>query len=170
MIGVPQIVVLLVAAQRLAELVLARRNTRALLAQGGVEYGRGHYPLFVLLHAGWLVAIFTLVPAEAPVSWALLAVFVLLQAGRLWVIASLGPFWTTRIVSLPGAPLVRRGPFRWVRHPNYLVVAGELAVLPLAFGAWELAVVFSLLNLPLTAWRIHVEDAALAQTARRASP
>jgi methyltransferase len=85
-----------------------------------------------------------------------------LQAARLWVLASLGRFWTTRIVILPGAPLVRRGPYRYLRHPNYLVVAAEIAVLPLVFGAWGIALVFSLLNLVLLIQRIRVEDAALA--------
>ncbi len=163
--GLPQIVVLLVAVQRLGELVLARRNTRRLMARGAVEVGRGHYPLFVLLHGGWLVALFVATPADAPVSWPLLALFVVLQGLRVWVVASLGPFWTTRIVTLPGAPLVRRGPYRWVRHPNYLVVIGEIAVLPLAFGQVGLAVVFSVLNLALLAWRIRLENGVLAERA-----
>lgn len=163
--GLPQIVVLLVVVQRLGELVLARRNTRRLMARGAVEVGRGHYPLFVLLHGGWLVALFVATPAEAAVSWPLLALFVVFQGLRVWVVASLGPFWTTRIVTLPGAPLVRRGPYRWVRHPNYLVVIGEIAVLPLAFGLVGLAVVFSALNLALLAWRVRLENGALAQRA-----
>lgn len=168
-VGLPHLVFLLVAAQRLLELVLARRNTRRLLAQGAVEIGAGHYPLFVLLHAGWLAALVLTVPADAPVSWPLLTLFVLLQAGRVWVVASLGRFWTTRIVTLPGAPLVRRGPFRFVRHPNYLVVTGEIAVLPLAFGAWEIALVFSVLNAALLFHRIRVEERALAPR-RAAAP
>jgi methyltransferase len=163
------IVVALVAAERLAELALARRNTRALLRQGAVESGRGHYPLLVLLHAAWLGALLLLVPGDAPVVWPWLALFVALQAARLWVIWSLGPWWTTRIVSLPGAPLVRRGPYRLMRHPNYAVVAAEIAVLPLAFAAWPLALVFSLLNAVLLAWRVAVEERALAQR-RRALP
>ena len=160
--GWPQVIVLLVAAQRLAELVLARRNTRRLLAEGAREVGAAHYPLFVGLHAGWLVLLFVATPADAPVNLWLLALFVLLQAGRVWVIATLGRFWTTRIVTLPGAPLVHGGPFRWVRHPNYLVVAGELAVLPLVFGEWWIAVLATALNLPLTLHRIRVEDSALS--------
>jgi methyltransferase len=156
------VVVALVAAQRLGELVHAARNTRALLRRGAVESGRGHYPLFVLLHAAWLAALLLFVPADAPPSLPLLAVFVMLQGLRLWVVLSLGPWWTTRVVSLPGAPLVRRGPYRWLRHPNYVVVAAEIAVLPLAFGAWRLALVFSLLNAALLAWRIAVEEKALA--------
>lgn len=160
--GWPQLIVLLVAAQRLGELVLANRNTARLLARGAVEMGAGHYPLFPLLHGSWLLALLLLVPAQAPIHAGLLLLFLLLQAGRVWVIATLGRFWTTRIITLPGAPLVRRGPFRLVRHPNYLIVAGEIAVLPLALGAWELALLFSLLNAALLAYRIRVEEAALA--------
>jgi methyltransferase len=156
-----QIVVLIVALQRLAELAYGRRNTRRLLAAGGREIGAGHYPVLVLLHSAWLLALFTLVPAEAPVNLWLLGLFVALQAGRLWVIASLGPYWTTRIVTLPNAPLVRRGPYRFWRHPNYVIVAAEIAVLPLAFGAWQIAVVSSLVNLPLLAHRIRIENTAL---------
>lgn len=151
-----------VACVRLGELWLARRNTRALLAAGAVERGSGHYPLIVAVHAGWLAAIALLVPRSAEVSWPLIAVFVALQALRVWVLASLGRFWTTRIITLPGAPLVRRGPYRFVRHPNYLLVAAEIAVLPLAFGAWEVALVFSVLNAGVLAWRIRLENEALA--------
>ena len=160
-LGLPQAILLLVAAQRLAELVLARRNARRLLADGGIEHGAGGYPLLVLLHAAWLVALFVFVPPDAAVSWPLIAVYLLLQAARVWVIASLGRFWTTRVITLPDAPLVRRGPYRWLRHPNYLVVAGEIAVLPLAFGAWELALGFSLANAVLLAERIRIEERAL---------
>jgi len=160
-VSLPQIVVLLVAAQRLAELAYARRNARRLLAQGGIEAGAAHYPLFVLLHGGWLIALFLAVPADAPTSWPLLGVFLLLQLGRLWVIATLGRFWTTRIITLPGAPLVRTGPYRLCRHPNYAIVAAEIAILPLAFGAWQIALAFTLPNLALLAWRIRVEEAAL---------
>jgi methyltransferase len=145
----------------LAELAYARRNTRRLLAAGGREAGAGHYPFLVLLHGAWLLVLFTLVPAEAPVNSWLLGFFVVLQAGRLWVIASLGPFWTTRIVTLANTPLVRRGPYRILRHPNYAIVAAEIAVLPLAFGAWQIALGFSLANLPLLAHRIRIENAAL---------
>lgn len=160
-LGAPHIILLLVAAQRLLELALAKRNTARLLAQGAREVGAGHYPLFVLLHGGWLLTLFLVVPADAPINLWLLALFALLQAGRVWVIVTLGRFWTTRIITLPNAPLVRRGPFRWVRHPNYLIVAGELAVLPLMFGQVWLALLFSVLNLPLTSHRVAVENAAL---------
>jgi len=162
-LGWPQIVVLAVAAQRLGELLYAQRNTRRLLAAGAQEIGAGHYPLFILLHGGWLVAIFIAVPADAPVDRWLLALFVLLQIGRLWIVATLGRFWTTRIITLPGQPLVKRGPYRFSRHPNYLVVTGEIAILPLAFGAWIIALAFSLANAALLWHRISVEERALAE-------
>jgi methyltransferase len=163
-----QAVVLLVALQRLAELAFARRNARRLIAAGGIEVGAGHYPLLIAVHAGWLAALFFLVPDGAAVNWWLLGLYGLLQLARLWVVASLGRFWTTRIITLPGAPLVRRGPYRYLRHPNYLVVVAEIAVLPLAFGAWQTALVFSLLNGAVLAWRIQVENQVLA--ARRSLP
>jgi methyltransferase len=155
------IVVALVALQRLGELNYAARNTRHLKQCGAVEYGRGHYPLLIALHAAWLLAIVVFVPAEAAINWLPLGLFILLQAARLWIVATLGAYWTTRIISLPGTPLVRRGPYRLMRHPNYVVVIGEIALLPLAFGAWPIAVAFSILNLTLLAWRKRVEDEAL---------
>jgi methyltransferase len=149
-----------VTLQRLAELVVARRNTRALLARGAHEVAPGHYPLIVAVHTFWLAALWWLAPGK-PVFWPLIALFVLLQAARLWVLATLGERWTTRIIILPGAPLVTGGPFRWVRHPNYAVVIGEIAVLPLAFGLWIVAILFSLLNLAVLAVRIKAENRAL---------
>ncbi len=163
MIGVPQIVALLVAAQRLGELAYARRNTRRLMAAGGVEHGARHYPLIVALHGGWLAALFALVPPEAPPDWRLLGGYGLLQLARLWIVVSLGDRWTTRVIALPGAPRVRRGPYRFLRHPNYLVVAVEIPLLPLAFGAWQIALGFGLANLALLAHRIRIEERALAE-------
>ena len=162
------IILFLVAAQRLIEVVYAERNTRALLARGAVEVGRAHYPLIVVLHAAWLTAIVLLLPADAVIHWWALALFIALQLVRVWVLLTLGPFWTTRIITLDAAPLVRKGPYRFVRHPNYLVVAGEIAALPLAFGEVGVAIVFTLLNAAMLAWRIRQEDQALA--ARRALP
>jgi methyltransferase len=156
-------VIALVALQRLAELAVSKRNTKRLLADGGHEAGRAHYPWLIGLHVLWLVALVATVdPATRPNFW-LLGFFVLLQLARAWVLVSLGSRWTTRIVVLPDAPLVTRGPYRYVRHPNYAVVAGEIAVLPLAFGAWQVAVVFSVLNGLLLAHRIRVEDRALGR-------
>jgi methyltransferase len=152
----------LVVLQRLAELVLAARNTGRLRAAGAFEIDARGYPAFVLLHGGWLLSLALLVPATAPAYWPLLALYAVLQLGRVWIIASLGRHWTTRLIVLPGAPLVRRGPYRFVRHPNYLIVAAEIAVLPLAFGAVAIAVVFSIANLLLVVRRIAIEERALA--------
>ena len=126
-----------------------------------MEIGASHYPLIVVLHTAWLLAVLWLLPPDLEISWPWLAVFVLLQAARIWVIASLGPYWTTRIISVPGAPLVRRGPYRFVRHPNYLVVAGEILVLPLAFHEIAVAIFFSLANAAILFWRIREEETGL---------
>ena len=152
----------LVLLQRVVELVWAHRNTAQLRQMGGVEVDAVGYPYFVLLHAGWLVSLALFVPAAAQPVWLLLALFALLQLGRLWVISSLGQYWTTRILTLPGAPLVQTGPFRWFRHPNYLVVIAEIAVLPLAFGAVAIAALFSAVNLMLIVRRIRIEESVLA--------
>jgi methyltransferase len=154
-------ILVLVALQRLIEIQYANRNTRALLARGAIEAGRGHYPLIVALHAAWLVGILITLPAEPVISWPLIGIFVLLQAARVWVIASLGPYWTTRIIVLKDAPLVRRGPYKFLRHPNYVVVALEIAVLPLAFGEIWIALVFSILNASVLFLRIQEEERTL---------
>lgn len=154
------LILALVTLQRLAELILAGRNTKALLARGAYEVAPGHYPLIVAVHTLWLAALWWLAPGR-PVSWLLIALFLVLQAGRLWVLATLGPRWTTRIIVLPGAPLVSGGPYRFISHPNYVIVAAEIAVLPLAFGLWEVALLFSLLNAAALAVRIRAEEKAL---------
>jgi methyltransferase len=159
------VIVLLVAAQRLAELVVARRNTAALLERGAVEHGRRHYPLIVLLHTAWLASLPLVVAADRwPDPW-LLGLYVALQPLRVWTIASLAGRWTTRVLVLPGQPPVRRGPYQWLRHPNYLIVAAEIALLPLAFGAWGHAILFSALNALILRHRIGVENEAWAGTA-----
>lgn len=160
-LGAAHAILALVVLQRLAELWLANRNTRALITAGGMEHGASHYPLFILLHGGWLVALLVAVPVDAALNWPLLALFLALQLGRVWVIRTLGRYWTTRVITIADAPLVSHGPFRWVRHPNYLVVALEIPVLPLAFGLWEIAAVFTVLNLGLLAYRIRFEDQVL---------
>ena len=156
------ILVALIVLQRLAELAISRTNTRRLLAEGGIEHGVRHYPLMVALHVAWFASLIVFVPADAPLNPFLFVVFLVLQAGRVWVIAALGRHWTTRVITVPGAPLVKRGPYRWLRHPNYLVVAAEIAVVPLIAGAWEMAVAFSVANAALLWHRIRVENAALA--------
>ena len=164
------IIVALVALQRLAELVYAEHNTRALKARGAVEIGRAHYPLIVLLHAAWLVAVVFVLPDDLHINWILIGVFAVLQGLRVWVLATLGPYWTTRIITLKDAPLVRKGPYRFVRHPNYLVVSAEILVLPLAFREWWVAAVFTVLNAAMLAWRIRQENRALSTRRELADP
>lgn len=159
------VILSLVTAQRVGELVLARRNTRRLLARGAVEAGAGHYPFIVALHAAWLIGLWLLAWDRSLNLW-FLAIFIGLQAARVWVIASLGDRWTTRIITLPGEPLIRRGPYRFVSHPNYLVVAAEILVLPLAFGLAWFALIFSLLNIAMMAVRISSEAQALKAAPR----
>ena len=161
MIWIAYAIIALVVLQRAGELMLANRNTQRLKARGAVEIGAEHYRLIVLLHMAWLMAVLWLLPAPLVIYWGWIAVFVLLQAARVWVIASLGPYWTTRIISVPGVPLVKRGPYRFVRHPNYLVVAGEILVLPLAFGEIWVAILFSLANAAILYWRIRQEETGL---------
>ena len=151
-----------VIAQRLVELWYAQKNTRALLARGAVEIGQAHYRLFVALHSAWLLAIVIALPRPVAVNWLALAGYIVLECLRVWTMISLGPYWTTRIVSLPNAPLVHRGPYRLVRHPNYLIVAGEIALLPLVFQEVWVMMIFSLLNAALLIWRIRQEETALA--------
>ncbi len=158
--SLPYVIMALVTLQRLGELIIASRNTRALRARGAIEIGQGHYPAMVTMHAAWLVALWLSVGGQA-VNLPLLGVFAILQALRIWVLATLGGRWTTRIIVLPGAPLVTGGPFRFLRHPNYCVVVGEIAVLPLVFGLTWIAVLFSLLNAAMLWVRIGAEARAL---------
>ncbi|WP_332659555.1 isoprenylcysteine carboxyl methyltransferase family protein [Brevundimonas sp.] len=157
------LVIGLVAAQRLWELGLAGRNTKRLIAEGAVEVGADHYPLFIVLHASWLAAIAVFTPWTTVPDARWMALYVALQFGRLWVITTLGRFWTTRIVTLPGAPLRTGGPYRFIRHPNYVVASLEILVLPLAFGQVWIALVWSIANALLVAWRIRIEDRALEE-------
>jgi methyltransferase len=160
--GVTPAVLLLgaVAAERLAELWLARRNTAALLAKGACEFAPRHYPAIVLFHALWLASLWFFGWAN-PLSSIWLAIFLALQVLRIWILTTLGPRWTTRIIVLPGAPLVASGPYRFLSHPNYFVVIGEIAVLPLCLGLPWLALVFSAANAVLLSIRIRAENTAL---------
>jgi methyltransferase len=151
----------LVLAQRGGELILARANTSRLRRRGGCEIDRAGYKWFIVVHTAWFAALAATVPAATLPNWPLLALFGLLQLGRVWVIASLGRRWTTRLIVVPGAPLVASGPYRWFRHPNYLIVAAETAILPLAFAAVAIAAGFLACNALLIARRIRLEDAAL---------
>lgn len=161
--------VAVIAVQRLLELVLARRNERKARARGAVERGEGHYPLIVGLHSLWLVS--TLVEGlvrgpEAPFFWPVaLALFLLVQPLRYWAIFSLGPYWNTKILVVPGAKVVAGGPYRYVSHPNYVVVVVEILTFPLIFGAWWTALVFTALNAAVLYVRIREENRALRELA-----
>lgn len=152
---------LFVAAQRCAELLYARANTRRALAAGGKEIAAQQYPWIVALHAAWLAAMLLFIPRSAEPNFWLLGIYLLLQLARIWSIASLGHYWTTRIITFPERPLIARGPYRYLRHPNYAIVACEIAVVPLVFGAWQIATLFSALDAIALIARIRAENPAL---------
>jgi methyltransferase len=154
------VILSLVSLQRLVELYIAHRNTRRLLERGGFEVGSGHYPAIVALHALWLVGLWYFA-WSLPVSWPWIFGYLVLEAARGWIIAALGSRWTTRIIVMPDEPLVESGPYKYFRHPNYMVVAGEIFILPMAFGLWWYALIFAAANGLLLYWRIKSEDEAL---------
>jgi methyltransferase len=156
-----EIILALVTLQRAGELVVARRNTRNLMARGAVEIAPGHYPLVVAMHAGWLISLWAF-GHDQPVNAIALAVYLVLQCFRCWIFRTLGARWTTRIIVVPGEPLVSAGPYRYLSHPNYAVVAGEIAVLPLALALPLVAIIFTVLNAIVLAIRIRAENRALA--------
>ncbi|MGH7012339.1 MAG: isoprenylcysteine carboxyl methyltransferase family protein [Caulobacteraceae bacterium] len=151
-----------VSLQRACELLLAWRNTKRLRAKGAYEVGSSHYPFIVVLHGAWLAGLW-LLGWDRALSPVWVGAYVALQAARFWILASLGGRWTTRILILPGAPLVKKGPYRYLRHPNYLIVAGEIAVAPMALGLDLFAVIFTALNAVAVAVRIKIEDRALRE-------
>ncbi|MFJ5925886.1 isoprenylcysteine carboxyl methyltransferase family protein [Kitasatospora sp. NPDC092948] len=160
------VLVALVAVERLAELLVARRNAAWSLARGGVEYGRRHYPPMVALHTGLLLGCLLEVqwagrPFVPPLGWPMLALALAAQGLRWWCIGVLGPRWNTRVIVVPGLPLVTGGPYRWLRHPNYLAVVMEGFALPLVHTAWVTALGFLVLNSLLLATRLRCEEAAL---------
>lgn len=161
-IGPPQLAALLVLAQRAAEEVHSARNTRALLAAGASEAGRSYYPVVATAHLAWIASLFFLIPASASLSYMLIGLFLALQAVRYWIIGTLGRFWTHRIITLPGGPIEQRGPYKFVRHPNYVVTIAETFLLPTAFGAWPLAVIMTAIWSAVLAYKIELEDAALS--------
>jgi methyltransferase len=164
--GWPQAVALLVLLQRGAEELYSARNTRALLAEGATEQGASYYPVVAVTHLAWIASIFCLIPPEAGISKGLAALYVALQAIRYWVISNLGRYWTHRIITLPGAPIVRTGPHGLIRHPNYAVTIAETFLLPTVFGAWALGLIMMSVWTAVLAYKIELEDQALA--ARRA--
>jgi methyltransferase len=156
----PILILVFVTVQRIVELIIARRNTTTLLQQGGREIGAEHYPLIVGFHSAWITTLWFGALGQN-VIWPWVAIFAVLQALRIWVLATLGPRWTTRIIITPEKPLVVGGPFRFFKHPNYMVVAVEIFVLPLAFGLYRLALVGGIINLCILAYRIRIEEKAL---------
>ena len=157
----PHIAILsFVTTQRLIELPIARANTARLIVAGGREVAPGHYPAIVALHAAWLASLWWFALGR-PIAIPLLILFGLVELARIWVLRSLGNRWTTRIIVVPGEKLVARGPYRFISHPNYAVVVAEIALLPMVFGLWQIAVIFSLLNLIILSIRIRAENDAL---------
>ncbi len=154
------IILSLVTLQRLVELFIARRNTKRLLANGGVEVSAGQYPLIVIFHALWLAGLWYFVWGH-DVSWPWIFAYLVLQAARGWIIAALGSRWTTRIIVVPGETLSAAGPYKYFRHPNYMIVAAEIFILPMVFGLWWYALLFGSINLALLYYRIREEEAAL---------
>jgi methyltransferase len=161
--GVPQIAALLLLLQRGLEELYSARNTARLIADGGREAGRDYYPVVAITHLGWIAAIFLLIPAAAAVFWPLLVLYLALQVVRYWVIATLGRYWTHRIITLQRAPIVRAGPYQYLRHPNYAVTIAETFLLPLVFGEAAIAVIFGCIWSAVLYYKILLEDAALAE-------
>lgn len=154
------LILALVTLQRLGELVISRYNTRRLLAQGAIEIAPGHYPFVVMIHAVWLTTLW--IWGRQDVNLVALSIFILLQPLRVWVLATLGSRWTTRIIVLPNAPMVTSGPYRYLSHPNYAIVAAEIAILPLALHLVLIASIFTVLNALVLVIRIRAESRALA--------
>jgi len=162
LIGPPQIAAVAILLQRGAEELYSQRNTRRLIAAGGHEEGRAYYPVVAVTHLAWIASVFFLIPAAAPIVWPAAMLFLLLQVVRYWIIASLGRYWTHRIITLDGAPIVRRGPYRSVSHPNYAVTYAETFLLPLAFGATALAFIMTAVWFVVIRYKLVLEDRALA--------
>jgi methyltransferase len=160
-VSTAEIILTLVTLQRLCELVIAATNTRRLMARGATEVAAGHYPLLVMTHVAWLIALW-LWGRDQAVDPVALVLFIVLQGLRVWVIATLGRRWTTRIVVEPHQRLVASGPYRYLSHPNYAIVAGEIALLPLALQLPLVALVFTVLNTVVLGIRIRAEEQALA--------
>ncbi len=158
------LILALVTLQRVSELFVSRRNTRRLIARGGYEEGAGHYWLLIGFHAVWMIGLWVY-GWDNPVNWTWLFVYLVIQALRGWVVAALGDRWTTRIIVMPGEPLVTTGPYRYLRHPNYYIVLLEVFVLPMVFGMFWYALGFSIVNAALLYWRIRIEEETFKEAA-----
>jgi methyltransferase len=162
-LGAPQIAALLILLQRALEELYSSRNTARLIAEGGREAGRDYYPVVAITHLAWIAAIFLLIPAGVPILWPLLILYLALQVVRYWIIATLGRYWTHRIITLEREPIVRKGPYRYLRHPNYVVTIAETFLLPLMFGDAAVAVIFGCVWSAVLYYKVLLEDAALTE-------
>jgi methyltransferase len=162
-IGAPQIAALLILIQRGAEEVYSARNTRALLARGAREEGANYYPVVAVVHLSWIASMFLLIPPGAQPFWPMICLYVVLQAARYWVIATLGPYWTHRIITMDEAPIVSSGAYRFFKHPNYAITVAETLLLPVAFSAIALALIMTAIWVAVLTYKIRLEDAALAK-------
>jgi methyltransferase len=163
LIGAPQVAALLVLGQRGLEELHSARNTRRLMAEGAIEVGREFYPVVAVTHLAWIAAVFFLLPADAPLLPIPFGLYLVLQIGRYWVIATLGGYWTHRIITRPGAPIVRRGPYGYIRHPNYAITIAETLLLPIVFGGWALGIIMTAVWAAVIRYKIQLEDRALAE-------
>lgn len=167
LIGPPQIAALLILLQRGAEEIYSARNTNALLDRGAREEGGTYYPVVAVAHLSWIASLFLLVPPDAPVSWPLIGLFLVLQGARYWVIGALGPYWTHRIITLDEAPVIEAGPYRFLKHPNYAITVAETLLLPSAFSAVALALIMTAIWAAVLNYKIQLENAALATRTKR---
>lgn len=167
MFGAPQIAAILILAQRGFEEIYSGNNTKRLLAEGAHEVGAQFYPVVAVTHLGWIASLFLLISPNANITWPLLALYLLLQVVRYWIIASLGRYWTHRIITLDSAPIANQGPYKFIRHPNYAITLIETMLLPLAFGAWGLALIMTAIWAAVLHYKILLEDAALASRRER---
>jgi len=151
-----------VAAQRIVTVVYSARNTKRMLAAGGIEVGKAQFPVIAVAQFAWLASMAFLIPSRTTPNWWVLGAAAIVELFHCWAIASLGRYWSTRVVLVPGARLVRSGPYGFMRHPNYVAVLAEIVLLPLAFGRWDIALVFGALYAALMLWRVRDEDRLLA--------
>jgi methyltransferase len=168
-LGPAQIAGIVLILQRIGEEIYSQINTRRLLARGARHENREFYPIVAAVHVTWLAGFFLLIPPTAQPIWPLLILYILIQPVRYWIIATLGPYWTHGTVALDGAPMVTSGPYQYVRHPNYIVTVIELFLLPAAFGAWAMAVMYLCLWVPIVRYKIVLEDRANAARRRPAA-
>tara|TARA_B100000676_G_C17929783_1_gene760216 strand:+ start:174 stop:668 length:495 start_codon:yes stop_codon:yes gene_type:complete len=161
MINIYYFIMIFIILQRFAELLYSNYNTKKLLKNGAKEYNSKHYPLFIILHTCWIVSLVLFIDHNDKPKTSLIVLFFILQFLRLWVLLTLGKYWTTRIIYLEGTKLVKKGPYKWLKHPNYIIVFFEILILPLAFNSWIIAIIFTIFNTILLLYRISLENKVL---------